>query len=167
MTWLCAFCRALLQEHIVGAGHTWAGGSNFPHALVPLDGGAVHGGLQSPKRRGKSKFESCPVLHHVCRPECHYSDNSCGKSTVNLEATVNLKLAEDTVMRCNGAAILKVVTIPQTVCRLHQSFQCCSGLRCPLFPLVQPVVLERIPSDEASRPWRRVHVDPHQGACTG
>ena len=44
------------------------------------------------------------------------------------------------------------MTIPQTVCRLHQSFQCCSGLRCPLFPLVQPVVLERIPSDEASRP---------------
>ena len=94
VTRLCAFARALLQEYIVGVGHTWAGGSNLPHALVPLDGGAVHGGLQSPKRRGKSKFGELP------------SASLCVQARVSLfcrllQESLLFNL-EGIFMRCNG-----------------------------------------------------------------
>ena len=59
-------CRSVLKAHLSGASHAWPGCKDIPHAVVPLDSGAIHGGLQPSKRRGEGPCTcSC-----TCDPAC-------------------------------------------------------------------------------------------------
>ena len=61
-------CRPVLKAHLSGASHAWPGCKDFPHAVVPLDSGAIHGGLQSSKCRGEAPC--------TCDPACVTWDDS-------------------------------------------------------------------------------------------
>ena len=54
--------RAILKAHLSGASYARPGCKDIPHAVVSLDGGAIHGGLQPSKCRGEAPC--------TCDPAC-------------------------------------------------------------------------------------------------